>query len=585
MFFLFSLFGCLKQNKKSDLDNYLIRNYSEHFIKVPEPNFNKVLGYTPSTEELNLGRMLFNDVILSRNNDVSCATCHLTNHGFATGNRLDFGALGKGGATGENSESVWGEGVLSNSRHCGDDGFGFNCEGPMFRNSLSTINVVYRADPFHDTGLLWDGRFGKLSFQTLLPVHTKEEMCGANPLPLKNKNIFSAQSVLFRTPVLIRHSHAGNRYSGEQFDKFNAKPEEINGVESFRGDKTRSKPLRNECTAIAVAKIRSVKKYRDMFEKVYEEEVSDLNIGKALGAFVSSHVSMNTPYDEYIAGDFSALTERQKIGAAIFLKKDLGKFEVLGREYLGGSCVRCHTPPLFGGSGFASLAVKSDPRSALSKPSLIFDVGQSGFFPTISKQRGDYPRCHVKGQTTTNTYAPDMGRALATYKIDDCFKFRIPSLRNVIETAPYMHHGTFNGQDGDMSSFKRQSYSALKQTVSYHLTGVKNWRKEQSFSTLYKYYDPFFNLDQIIPIDRVDFISPYSAVSENEVYNRSLEALVDFIANALWDKSSTKKGYWGNDVTHPKSVPSGFLPTVTRDEGVQTELPPNFSPIYDKKNK
>ena len=560
----------------SDLDKFVKANYSEHLKKIPEPNYNKVIGYTPSREELNLGRALFNDVILSRNNDVSCATCHLTNHGFATGNRLDFGALGRGGATGDTVGSKWAMGTLSTTRHCGDDSFGFNCEAPMFRNSLSTVNVVYRSDSFHDSGLLWDGRFGKLKFQTLLPIHTKEEMCGTNPLPSDKENIFSAKGHLFNSPVLIRHSHAGNRYSGKQFDKFNSTPEQISGVESFRKNKTKAVPLRNECTAIAVAKVRSVKKYPEIFKKVYNEGVSDLNIGKALTAFVTSHVSINTPYDRYVRGDYNALTEKQKIGLTVFFKEEFKKFEVLGKKYIGGGCVSCHSAPLFGGSGFSSLAVKSDSRSALAKPSLIFDIGQSGFFPTLSKQRGEYPRCHIKDTTTTNKYAPDMGRALATYKIEDCFKFRVPSLRNVIETAPYMHHGTFFGQGASHGTdFKKQSFNALKQVISYHLKGVKNWKKEQSFSTEYKYYDPFFNLDRLIPIDRIDFISPYSQDTEENIYNRTVDSLLDFVAYGLWDKKSTSRGYWGNNVTHPKSVPSGFLPTVTRDKGRQTELPPN----------
>lgn len=570
--------GCFKSNKPSALDKFIRTNYSDDLKKMDKPNYNKIIGYIPTKNEINLGRMLFNDVILSRNNDVSCATCHLTNHGFATGNRLDFGALGVGGPTGNSVSSSWALGKLSTKRHCGDDGFGFNCESPMFRNALSTVNVVYRSDPIHNSGLLWDGRFGNLQFQTLLPIHTKEELCGTNPLPSDKENVFKKSGPLFKAPVLVKHSHAGNRYSGEQFEKFNSKPEKIEGVDSFRKNKTKTVPLRNECTAIAVAKIRSIKKYREMFKNIYNDEVKDVNIGKALAAFISTHVSNNTPYDKYVRGDNRSLTKEQKIGLAIFFNKEQKPFKIADQKFIGGNCVSCHEAPLFGGSSFSSIAVKSDKRSALSKPSLVFDVGRSGFFSNLSKQRGEFPRCHIKNITTTNTYAPDMGRALATYKVNDCFKFRVPSLRNVIETAPYMHHGTFTGQGESFDDdFKKQSYYALKQAISYHLRGIKNWRIEESFSTQYKYYDSFFNLDYLIPINRIDFISP--SLSSNKiddgVYNTSLNALVDFVAHGLWDKNATKYGYFGNDVSHPKSVPSGFFPTVTRDQGSQTELPPN----------
>ncbi len=567
-----------KKISLDELDLYLRKNHSKHLITPPPPNFNKVLGYKPSKIELELGRLLFNDVILSRNNDVSCATCHLSNHGFATGNRLDFGALGKGGPHGDNVGSKWASGTLSTSRHCGNDSFGFNCQSPMFRNALSTINVAYRSDPINDSGLLWDGRFGKLSFQTLLPIHTKEEMCGTNPLPNKKLNVFSPLGPLFKTPIKVRHSHAGNRYSGLQFDAFNSAPELIEGVSSYRKNKTRTIPLRNECTAIAVAKIRSIKKYTSLFHKVYNEPVNDLNIGKALAAFVTSHVAINTPFDKYVLGKTNALTKNQKIGAAIFFSDSSNSFIIDGQKYIGASCVKCHSSTLFGGVKFASLAVKSDPLSSLSKPSLVFDLGQSGFFPNIHKQRGKYPRCHIKDITTTNTYAPDMGRALATYSIEDCFKFRVPSLRNVIETAPYMHHGSFFAQGTLLTSYKEQSFNALKQAISYHIVGIKNWKKEESFFAEYKYNDPFFNLDKLIPIDRIDLISKITQPLTKDI-SMSIHALTDFVAYGLWDKTATKIGYWKNDVTHPKSVPSGFKPTITRDHGNQSELPPNAKPF------
>ena len=228
---------------------------------LPPPPFEKVLGRKISKAEANLGRMLFNDPALSRNNDVSCATCHLSNHGFADGNRLNFGALGEGGPTGNNVGKHWGRGKLSLNRACSDDGFGFHCDDPMFRNSISTINVIYRANPHKDSGLLWDGRFGRLDFQVLLPIHTKEEMCGVNPVPLTN-NPFKKGGLLFDRPVLITHSHLFDLSSGTQIFTFNSPQQTVFGVESRRPNNDIVYPARNECLAIAVAKLRKIPYYQ-----------------------------------------------------------------------------------------------------------------------------------------------------------------------------------------------------------------------------------------------------------------------------------------------------------------------------------
>ncbi|MCO4795252.1 MAG: cytochrome-c peroxidase, partial [Bacteriovoracaceae bacterium] len=77
------------------------------------------MGRIPTGSELELGRQLFSDTILSRNNDVSCATCHLSNHGFADGNTLNVGTMGKGGPNGDNVGHKFDTGKLSVDRSLG----------------------------------------------------------------------------------------------------------------------------------------------------------------------------------------------------------------------------------------------------------------------------------------------------------------------------------------------------------------------------------------------------------------------------------------------------------------------------------
>ena len=99
IFIIFLFFSIKSETKINRISQDIRRVFRDQLKILPDPDFMKTLKHTPSKDEIELGRMLFNDPILSRNNDVSCATCHLSNHGFADGNRLNFGALGKGGSS------------------------------------------------------------------------------------------------------------------------------------------------------------------------------------------------------------------------------------------------------------------------------------------------------------------------------------------------------------------------------------------------------------------------------------------------------------------------------------------------------
>lgn len=91
---------------------------------------------TVPTSPAELGEMLFNDTILSSDYSISCASCHLPNHGFA-----DTVAFSKGVG-----------GKLTS------------------RNTPTAMNVLQR--PF----LFWDGRVETLEEQALMPISNPDEM-------------------------------------------------------------------------------------------------------------------------------------------------------------------------------------------------------------------------------------------------------------------------------------------------------------------------------------------------------------------------------------------------------------------------
>ena len=592
--FLFASFFAVSKNqfKKAKISHEIREIFKKQLKALPKPPFQKILGYEIIKAEANLGRMLFNDPVLSRNNDVSCATCHLTNHGFADGNRLNFGALGAGGPTGKNVGKKWGSGKLSLHRFCSDDSFGFHCDDPMFRNTLSTINVIYRAHPKTDSGLLWDGRFGRLAFQVLLPIHTQEEMCGVNPIPITN-NPFKKKGLLFDSSITVTHSHLYHPHSGKQIFTFNSPPQTILSVESFRKNKNIVYPARNECVAIAVAKIRKIPWYQRKFKTIYQSEVSDILIGKALAAFVSTHIANKSPYDFFVAG-YDALSIKQLKGLAIFMTPIGETITIDNQKIRGAGCAHCHSPPFFGGSRFYTLGIKGDDRSSLSKPNAISKTG--GFAINIQTTHGTLPACHIAEVSASTTSAsPDIGRAIATSSVKDCFKFRTPVLRNVIETYPYFHHGTETGLNIPPNyahhsltsrNFRNISLYALRRAIEYHLRGPIDITKAGAFQPKTVFFDSFFQIDPLIP----PILMQFGPVENSNHYpvkldKVSLDSLLDFVAFGLYDKKAVRRGYLNNHLSHPTRVPSGFLPSVTRDHGTQTELPPLGKFDYSKRRK
>jgi cytochrome c peroxidase len=553
--------------------------FKGQLFRLEAVDFEKAIGFTPSKEQVELGRLLFNDTILSRNNDTSCATCHLTNHGFSIGVALAFGSLGRGGAHGDNVGARFAEGALSSTRECGDDGFGFLCTAPMFRNVLSTVNVAYRTDRIHDQGLLWDGRFGRLEFQTLLPILTAEELCGSNPVPMaEDENPFRKKGPLFIEGIEIINSHPEDPYRGRNLPFFNSGAQVISGVESFRPDGTNSVPTRNECLAIAIAKIRLVDPYVKLFKEAFGDvPINDVLIGKALASFVATHVSNRTAYDEFADGK-DVLTEKQLLGLTAFFGERNKDYRVGTTTIRGQGCNECHSAPLFGGDKFGSLGVRGDRRSIFSAPSTIFKA--SSIDLQFDGQRGGVPKCHIENVTVSSdgSYAPDLGRANATASSADCFKFRVPGLRNVVETYPYFHHGTMRAQGKRVESFRQLSLEALKQVIRYHTRGPENIEYINRGRVNDLYFDRLYQRDHLVPAERTQFGAGNSDGSFEELREDSLEmsSLLSFISEALFDPDSMRVGELGNDVSHPRSVPSGFHPTITRDSGVQTEWAPGM---------
>lgn len=134
------------------------------------------------------------------------------------------------------------------------------------------------------------------------------------------------------------------------------------------------------------------------------EAVTQLRLRQALAAYVRSLVALNSRFDQAVRGDTARLTAPERQGFNLFMGK--------------AGCGTCHFSPLFNGN--------TPPRFVSS------DVEVIG-----TPVSPDQPR----------RLDADSGRARIDHMAQHLGAFKVPSLRNVAVTAPYMHNGAFGTLD------------------------------------------------------------------------------------------------------------------------------------------
>lgn len=142
----------------------------------------------------------------------------------------------------------------------------------------------------------------------------------------------------------------------------------------------------NETLEGITDKLKQDKEYVHLFSDAFGSDVTSGNILKALGQFMTMMVSANSRYDKYVRNEPGGTMSAQ---------------ELQGRELFAAKCAACHATDLFTDNSF--------------------------------RNNGLPPNANLN----------DKGRELVTGFATDKYKFKVPSLRNVALTAPYMHDGRF----------------------------------------------------------------------------------------------------------------------------------------------
>jgi len=140
-----------------------------------------------------------------------------------------------------------------------------------------------------------------------------------------------------------------------------------------------------------ISSLEAIEAYPELFRQAFPHsgDLSLDQIATALAAFQSSLISLNSRYDQYAHGYAEALNRQEVEGLNIF------------RSFVA-RCSQCHMPPLFTNQQIAVIGTP-EPEG------MPRDIGAEKTFDSAKLKGG----------------------------------FKVPSLRNIAETAPYMHSGRF----------------------------------------------------------------------------------------------------------------------------------------------
>ena len=249
---------------------------------------------------------------------------------------------------------------------------------------------------------------------------------------------------------------------------------------------------------ILAKRVRTIPEYGKMFVEVFDnidkaEDVTIAEIGEALAAYIAlDFESRDSNFDKFLAGHSSALNAAQKRGMDLFYGK--------------AACSSCHSGPLLTDQKFHALALPP------------FGPGRTRRF---------------------DPYVRDVGRMAETDRIEDSYRFRTPSLRNVALTAPYGHNGAFPDLDGIIRHHLNPSESLKEWKREWAKLPSIPWLAEIDFLV----WDDRFEMERFR--NKID-IQPI-ALSDNEIAD-----LVSFM-HALTGQTAQKLRFG-----IPERVPSGL---------------------------
>ncbi len=187
----------------------------------------------------------------------------------------------------------------------------------------------------------------------------------------------------------------------------------------------------HQSLAAGVARLQQLPAYPALFRKAFgRSTATEDNTLKALAQFERTLISGNSRYDQFRRGNRTALSGYEQQGLVLFSTHPNGTLR-------GGNCGDCHS--------------------------------------------GDLQTNHTFSNNGLDAAPADLGLGAATGRPTDNGKFRVPSLRNIALTAPYMHDGRF-ATLADVVDHYNEHVALNSPNIDPLLLNTTNDPRQQSFT-------------------------------------------------------------------------------------------------------
>jgi len=161
-------------------------------------------------------------------------------------------------------------------------------------------------------------------------------------------------------------------------------------------------------------RLAAIPEYRRQFSAVFKTEGLTLDtIAKAIAAYERTLLSANSPFDRFITGSNSAITDAQKRGWELFKGK--------------AKCSECHS---------------YSPDKPFFTDFKFHNTGVAAADELFEKLMGSVSQPVVATKLAHTSGFSELGRFVVSLRPEDAGGFKTPTLRDAELTSPYMHNGS-----------------------------------------------------------------------------------------------------------------------------------------------
>ena len=194
---------------------------------------------------------------------------------------------------------------------------------------------------------------------------------------------------------------------------------------------------------IMEARLALIPEYRKRFKEVFGDDFPRIkNAWRAIASFERTLNQTDTPIDKYLSGDKKALSDEQVRGKALFEGK--------------AGCIQCHNGALASDMEMYNIGVPPAKRweeDGLAQITFRFELYAKGSNEELYRTAKSDPGAYFRGKNKW-----DLG------------KFRTPSLRYTMYTAPYMHNGAFYTLEEVVDFYNKGGFDEDNRTTDWKKT-------------------------------------------------------------------------------------------------------------------